>query len=223
MVAAGEVRKGHRSENARRLPNKLLRYPSSRYPERSEFQVSLIVRGNSACYFRADPNMNRSDASSPPLTRRRLLALGGTVTLGGVACYLGWPENSEGPANSAAGNTHQSGNDPVVAKYQALEESETPGEYSRKRFTPHVGSDFELSAVNTVCRLEDVGDIFASSGPAGDFGSFSLMFSAPAGSPVESAIHTLKHPVLGEFDLFLSPVGPGDEKLFLEAVCCRRV
>ena len=167
--------------------------------------------------------MRPSDTPPPPMTRRRVLALGGTVTLGGVACYLGWPESSKSPAISAAGNTQQPGNDSVVATYKALEESEAPGEYSRKRFTPHVGSDFQLAAVSTVCRLEDVGDIFASSGPAGDFGSFSLMFSAPAGSPVESAIHTLKHPVLGEFDLFLSPIGPGDKQLYLEAICCRRV
>ena len=167
--------------------------------------------------------MKDSDSPSSPMTRRRLLALGGTVTLGGVACYLGWPERAESPANTATNGTRQVGNDSIVAKYKALEESEAPGEYSRKRFTPHVGTDFQLAAAGMICRLDDVGDIFASSGPAGDFGSFSLMFSAPAGSAVESAIHTLKHPVLGEFDLFLSPVGLGDEKLFLEAICCRRV
>ncbi|MEK7952932.1 DUF6916 family protein [Luteolibacter soli] len=114
-------------------------------------------------------------------------------------------------------------NDAVVAKYKALEESEVPGEYSHKRFAPHVGSDFQLAAAGTTCRLENVGDIFATTGPPGDFVSFSLVFSAAAGSPVESAIHTLKHPVLGEFDLFLSPIGPGDKKLYLEAICCRRV
>ncbi|RYD50494.1 MAG: hypothetical protein EOP83_23855 [Verrucomicrobiaceae bacterium] len=167
--------------------------------------------------------MNTSDVSSPFMTRRRLLALGGTITLGGVACYLGWPESSESPANTAVSGAPQSGNDSIVAKYEAMEHSEAPGEYSRKRFTPHVGSDFQLAAVGTVCRLDNVGDIFASSGPAGDFVSFSLVFSAAAGSPVESLIHTLQHPVLGEFDLFLSPIGPGDEKLFLEAICCRRV
>lgn len=156
------------------------------------------------------------------MTRRRVLALGGTVTLGGVACYLGWPG---GPTASttAAGDTRQPGNDPVVARYKALEESEAPGEYSRKRFAPHVGSAFQLAAVGTACRLENVGDIYPSSGPAGDFVSFSLVFSAAAGSPVESAIHTLQHPVLGEFDLFLSPIGPGDKQLYLEAICCRRV
>jgi len=164
--------------------------------------------------------MKDSDASSPPMTRRRLLALGGTATLGGVACYLGWPE---APVSAPAGDARQPGNDSVVAKYRALEESEAPGEYSRKRFAPHVGSDFQLAAVGTECRLEDVGAIFPCSGPAGDFVSFSLVFSAAAGSPVESAIHTLQHPVLGEFELFLSPIGPGNQKLYLEAICCRRV
>lgn len=167
--------------------------------------------------------MNTADASSPSITRRRLLGLGGTVALGGVACYLGWPKNSESPSNTAVSGARPTAKDAVEVKYRALEESETPGEYSHKRFTPHVGTDFQIAAFGTTCRLEDVGDIFATSAPAGDFASFSLVFSAPAGSPVESAIHTLKHPVLGEFDLFLSPIGPGDEKLFLEAICCRRV
>ena len=167
--------------------------------------------------------MKDSDASSHPMTRRRLLGWGGTAALGGVACYLGWPESSESPANTAANGTSRPNNDSIVAKYKATEESEVPGEYSHKRFAPHVGSDFQIAALNTTCRLENVGDIFASSAPAGDFVSFSLVFSTVAGSPVESAIHALQHPVLGKIDLFLSPIGPGDEKLYLEAVCCRRV
>ena len=164
--------------------------------------------------------MKTTDASPLPLTRRRLLGLGGTVTLGGVACYLGWPEGSTA---SSANDSRQAANPSAVAVSPDLDESAAPGEYTRKRFAPHVGSDFQIASVGTGCRLAEVGANIPSSGPAGDFVSFSLMFTAAAGSQVESSIHTLKHPVLGEFDLFLSPVGPGDEQLYLEAVCCRRV
>ena len=102
-------------------------------------------------------------------------------------------------------------------------ESAPAGEFSRERFAPHVGSEFHLAAAGTACRLVEVGAAAPCAGPAGEFVSFSLLFSAAAGSPVESAIHTLRHPLLGEFDLFLSPVGLGDRQLHLEAVCSARV
>lgn len=157
---------------------------------------------------------------SNPLTRRRLLGLGGTVTLGGVAFYLGWPEDAEIAPSGVASAPEKS---PEVATHPTVLESAPAGEFSRERFAPHVGSEFQLPAAGMACRLVDVGAATSSSGPAGDFVSFSLLFTAAAGSPVESSVHTLRHDSLGEFDLFLSPVGPGDRQLHLEAICSARI
>jgi hypothetical protein len=38
--------------------------------------------------------------------------------------------------------------------------------------------------------------------------AFSLFFDAAGGEPRDQQIFTLRHPELGEFDLFLVPVGP---------------
>lgn len=48
--------------------------------------------------------------------------------------------------------------------------------------------------------------------------SFSLMFKASEGLPPFTSIHSIRHPALGEFDLFLTPKrGPEGEFLY-EAV-----
>ena len=160
------------------------------------------------------------DSSFSPLTRRHLLGLGGTITLGGVACYFGWPES---PVADPVRVAPEPGKSTAVATKPLDLESAPAGEFSRESFTPHVGSEFQLPAAGMACRLVEVGAACTCSSPAGDFVSFSLLFAAPAGSPVESAIHTLLHPSLGELEIFLSPVGPGDPQLHLEAVFSARV
>lgn len=47
---------------------------------------------------------------------------------------------------------------------------------------------------------------------------FSLVFSAPCEMPPEPRIYRIKHPMLGEFDLFLSPFGMKDNEVSLEAI-----
>lgn len=41
-----------------------------------------------------------------------------------------------------------------------------------------------------------------------NFAQFSLVFHGPAGDRVADAIHRFEHPVLGNFDLFISAAGP---------------
>jgi hypothetical protein len=48
--------------------------------------------------------------------------------------------------------------------------------------------------------------------------AFSLMFKAADELPPFTSIHSIKHPALGEFDLFLTPRKTDDGELFYEAV-----
>lgn len=48
--------------------------------------------------------------------------------------------------------------------------------------------------------------------------SFSLTFKASGELPPFTSIHTIKHPALGEFDLFLSKRKTGDGDLYYDAV-----
>jgi hypothetical protein len=48
--------------------------------------------------------------------------------------------------------------------------------------------------------------------------SFSLMFRASGELPPFTSIHTVSHPALGKFDLFLTPRKPGKDEFFYEAV-----
>jgi uncharacterized protein DUF6916 len=48
--------------------------------------------------------------------------------------------------------------------------------------------------------------------------SFSLTFKAAAELPPFTSIHTIKHPALGEFDLFLTKRVTDNDEIFYEAV-----
>ncbi|HEX2271787.1 MAG TPA: hypothetical protein VHH35_19735 [Pyrinomonadaceae bacterium] len=48
--------------------------------------------------------------------------------------------------------------------------------------------------------------------------SFSLIFKASDELPPFTSIHSIKHPALGEFDLFLTVRKTDDGELFYEAV-----
>jgi hypothetical protein len=47
--------------------------------------------------------------------------------------------------------------------------------------------------------------------------SFSLIFRAPQGTPVEQRIYELDHPAAGRLAIFLVPIGRQPEGLLLEA------
>lgn len=48
--------------------------------------------------------------------------------------------------------------------------------------------------------------------------AFSLLFQGAGNVRIPQGIHRLRHPELGEMDLFLVPVGPDDEGTRFEAV-----
>jgi hypothetical protein len=51
---------------------------------------------------------------------------------------------------------------------------------------------------------------------------FSLIFHGPAGEKVPDGMHTLQHPVLGSFDLFIASIGiPNDRRVVYQACFSR--
>jgi hypothetical protein len=48
--------------------------------------------------------------------------------------------------------------------------------------------------------------------------SFSLVFRGGADAPIEQDTYTFRHESLGEFPLFVVPIGPGSDGLYYEAV-----
>lgn len=52
--------------------------------------------------------------------------------------------------------------------------------------------------------------------------SFSLLFSGPKSHPLPQKIHSFKHGVLGDFEIFIVPVvGPDTKNMYYEAVFSR--
>jgi hypothetical protein len=133
------------------------------------------------------------------LTRRSLLCAGATA---GAAVALGvkpWAAAAAGP-----GYLRRSG-------YAGLEGT---------HFTVETG------AKPVVLRLESVADVAGAAGKRALVGSddaFALTFSGPLSTPLDSGIHTLRHPRLGSFELFSSPVDTPDSDRTYEVVVDRSV
>jgi hypothetical protein len=51
---------------------------------------------------------------------------------------------------------------------------------------------------------------------------FSLIFHGPAGEKIPNGMHTLQHPALGSFDLFIASIGiPNDRRVVYQACFSR--
>jgi hypothetical protein len=84
--------------------------------------------------------------------------------------------------------------------------------YSLETYAPHVGSDVEILrgtewvtvslAVAEACR----GHV-ARTGE-----KFSILFAGSKEKPLVQGIHAFRHPVIGEFELFITPVIPQDRE-----------
>jgi hypothetical protein len=92
-------------------------------------------------------------------------------------------------------------------------------------FKPHVGDRFKVSpqegepfeAVLSSCEETTYG----SPGERAETAQrvpFSLVFVGPAEHAVNQQICAFSHPELGAFDLFIVPLGPGEEGMRYEAV-----
>jgi len=79
-------------------------------------------------------------------------------------------------------------------------------------FQPHLDSVFVAAATESQPSVSlTLAKVEAIAIPTGFSGEqFSLRFDAPPGHVIESRIHQLHHPVLGDLELFISPVGSAD-------------
>jgi hypothetical protein len=84
-------------------------------------------------------------------------------------------------------------------------------------FVAHLDTDFEMQVAGVVVPLKLVKiDPAGNSGRAG--GAFSLIFVAPIGSAHKQAMYPVRHPVLGNLEIFLVPVGPQSGGLGYQAI-----
>jgi Domain of unknown function (DUF6916) len=88
-------------------------------------------------------------------------------------------------------------------------------------FAPRLGETFRVSAGDadaqemTLIEAAVLGD---GTTPEGHRAPFSLVFRGSKGQVLPQQIYQVGHEVIGEFELFLVPIGPDKEGLRYEAV-----
>jgi uncharacterized protein DUF6916 len=125
------------------------------------------------------------DVSMTPITRRRLLQTGGMAAAGAM---IGLPPRAARAAGAA-------GADSSTAAY-----------LRRSGYTALSSASFTAMAAggSTPLTLTQVSDLTPTLAGADD--AFSLAFTGPVSAPLPQGTHTLSHPALGAFDLFVVPV-----------------
>jgi hypothetical protein len=120
------------------------------------------------------------------VTRRRLLATGGIAGAAAVVGLRPWA--------------------PDAAQAAAAPASDVPAYLRRSTYLGLSTPDFTASRAGAVVglRLLNVQDLAGDPKLAGSDDAFALEFSAS--NQAEQGIHTLAHPDLGTFDLFVAPV-----------------
>jgi hypothetical protein len=131
------------------------------------------------------------------LTRRRLVQAGGAAT---AALYLG---GLTGTARAAGTPIH-------------LRRSGYTGLASRAFAAPG-GQTLVLTGVTDLVRAQHDASF------AGRDDAFALTFSGPRAAPLDGGIHTLSHPELGRFDVFIGPVENAADAQHYEVVVDRSV
>ena len=117
---------------------------------------------------------------------------------------------------------------PTVLRSEGDDVGASPDRLTLARFIPHVGTRFTAqdAGMGTLHLTLDEATAIVSS-PADQRGlrgdAFSLILSSPGRPSVGDGIHTLVHPALGTFPLFLVAVGRGAGRQDYQAVVDRRV
>lgn len=91
-----------------------------------------------------------------------------------------------------------------------------PAQLSREWFLPHLQSHFQV-ANHFPLRLAEISPETGLRNGAISYTAFTLLFEGPANCDTPEGIHRLQHEVLGEMDLFLSPVGRPSTRACYEA------
>ena len=129
------------------------------------------------------------------ITRRSLLRTGAAATAGMMLGVRPW---AAAPAAAASGHL-------VRSSYNSL-----------------AGQSFAVGSTGRQLQsISDVAGAARDASLAGSEDAFVLTFSGPLAQPLESGIHTLRHPELGTFELFLSPIARPSTECCYEAVIDR--
>jgi hypothetical protein len=92
-------------------------------------------------------------------------------------------------------------------------------EFVTGTFEPHVGETFTAAPTVVGEPIElTLSSLDESPHARPDHPAFSLLFHAPGTGHLPQQIFTMGHAELGEFDLFLVPLGPEDDRMRYEAV-----
>ena len=137
-----------------------------------------------------------ANPKSHTLTRRSLLRNGAATT---AAALLGGAIFST--ATAAASTSH----------------------LQRSSYTGLVGQSFWADSVElSLLSVSDVAGAKSAKSLAGSEDAFVLTFSGPRNAALKAGTHTFRHSRLGEFELFVSPVGRQADRVY-EAVIDRSV
>jgi hypothetical protein len=90
-------------------------------------------------------------------------------------------------------------------------------------FADHVGETFQIRADTKPVELALIAatDLTSRGGPgaaARQRAPFSIVFRGPGDTPLPQQIHRMQHAGIGEFEIFLVPVGPDREGMLYEAI-----
>ncbi len=175
-------------------------------------------------------------AELPPASpkRRLILVTAGAAVCAGVATIL-WPRESGEVAAIATGSSTPSpvAKPPTVSQFKAAPVAESAPAASvtamnREWFIPHIDSEFvmdsdQISGMPVKLIEVSPAKILTDKDHHVSYTTFSLVFRGPKHLPSDSRVCHLKHEVLGELDLFLTPVGLYKDQMRYEAVFSQRI
>lgn len=78
--------------------------------------------------------------------------------------------------------------------------------YRHEVFSPHVGTDFEVLRGSEWVTVRLAEAMTSSGHRAVDGEKFSLIFRGTPEKPLLQGIHEFKHPELGAFEIFITPI-----------------
>lgn len=94
--------------------------------------------------------------------------------------------------------------------------------YSLETYTPHVGSDLEVQRGPEWVPLSVAAAEAKRGHEARTREKFSVLFAGGKDKPLIQGTHAFRHPVIGAFELFITPTMPQDqERLWYEAAINR--
>lgn len=144
------------------------------------------------------------------LSRGQFLKICGTALLGGRVDA--WP----GLAGFLAGGDAAAPVDSMPGRLRVQDACAS-------QFRPHLNTTFAAGSADGV-PLRLVLAHITEQPITGGVEQFSLIFHGPPAAPVAHGIQTFRHPVLGDFDLFIAPVGrPNVRRTVYEACFSRHV